>query len=365
MMEKLNRSLDRVAVRRIAIAAAVLLVPAAGADAMNFTWHDHLTVHALGPIEEGDAAKFAALPKFDTLELDSPGGLVGEALAMAANMDARGGIRTVVKPGAECASACANVLFVSGATRVVYWGGRLGIHSCYKGNEGGDVVIPDPECNAKMAANAIAHGVPWGVVKGFSDEVKPSSIMWLSGEDAECWGFMKWSDADDSHGIACFMAGVSRANHRPPLDVTAQNANDVTCRLNAGFSRIYVPNGNKQQGFSDPYRKACERVAVDPKTPPYAAIDILLWLSLTDPGILAIKPGTVVLRIMNDKDNLENCWKCYAIMGMSITMHGGLKDALPFFQSAVTLVKRDTGSVPAWLTSRINLVAAEAAKRNR
>jgi hypothetical protein len=86
--------------------------------------------HATGPIEEGDAEKFAALPRFDTLELDSPGGLVGEALKMAANMDMRGGIRTVVRPGSSCASACAMVLFVSGETRVVYMGGRIGIHSC-------------------------------------------------------------------------------------------------------------------------------------------------------------------------------------------------------------------------------------------
>jgi hypothetical protein len=27
---------------------------------MDFSWRDHLTVHASGPIEEGDAAKFAA-----------------------------------------------------------------------------------------------------------------------------------------------------------------------------------------------------------------------------------------------------------------------------------------------------------------
>jgi hypothetical protein len=151
------------------------------------------------------------------------------------------------------------VLFCVGRDTRRVLGGRLGIHYCYKGNEGGHVVIPDPECNAKMAANAIAHGVPWGVVKGFSNEVRPSSIMWLSGEDAESWGFMKWSDADNSHGIACLIE-VSKVTRRPPLDVTAKNANDVTCRLNAGFSRIYEPNGNKQQGFSDAYRKACERV---------------------------------------------------------------------------------------------------------
>jgi hypothetical protein len=97
-----------------------LLVAVAEVDAMNFTLaRDQLAVRASGPIEAGDAAKFAALPKFETLELDSPGGLVSEALAMAANIDARRGMRTVVKPGASCASACAMALFVSGETRVV------------------------------------------------------------------------------------------------------------------------------------------------------------------------------------------------------------------------------------------------------
>jgi hypothetical protein len=92
--------------RRIAIAAAFLLAAVAGANAMNFSLRDQNTIFASGPIEEGDAAKFAALARFGTLELDSPGGFVGEALAMAANMDARGGIRTVlrfrVRDGAVC-----------------------------------------------------------------------------------------------------------------------------------------------------------------------------------------------------------------------------------------------------------------------
>jgi hypothetical protein len=38
---------------------------------MAFTWPDHLTVHASGVIEKGDAAQFAALPQFVTLELSS------------------------------------------------------------------------------------------------------------------------------------------------------------------------------------------------------------------------------------------------------------------------------------------------------
>ena len=155
--------------KRIAIAFGFLLGAAPMADAMIFTWRDQSTVHASGPIEEGDAAHFAALPKFHTLELDSPGGSVGEALQIVANMDARGGVRTVVRPGASCASACAMALFVSGETRVVFMGGRLGIHSCATPDG-----TPAPECNQAMAANAVAHGVPWGVIEGFSKYTSPS-----------------------------------------------------------------------------------------------------------------------------------------------------------------------------------------------
>jgi len=46
--------------------------------------------------------------------------------------------------------------------------------------------------------------------------------------------------------------------------------------MNAGTSRTYVSTGREGQGFSDAYRRACERIAADPKTPKYAAIDIIM-----------------------------------------------------------------------------------------
>lgn len=344
--------------RRTAIAAGFLLAAMAAADAMSFSWHDQLTVHASGPIEEGDAAKFAALPKFDTLELDSPGGLVGEALAMAANMDARGSVRTVVRAGASCASACAMALFVSGETRIVYMGGRIGIHSCAM--PGGTQAI---ECNQSMAANATAHGVPWGVIEGFGNYTKPSSMLWLGAEDAECWGLMRWNSGDTSNeGIACYRWATDK---RRPDEVTAENADAVLCRMNAGTSRTYVSTGLKGQGFSDAYRRACERVAVDPKTPKYAAIDIIMWLTLTDPDILALKPGTLMVNIVGrDNSQISNCWKCLVIAAMTELMHRYPKEALEDFQKATNVVKRDSGSVPAWLTSRLDFAAAEASKQN-
>jgi len=61
----------------VAIAtAAIVLTGATTANAMKFTLRGN-TLYASGPIEDGDAANFARLPNFDTLELDSPGALVG------------------------------------------------------------------------------------------------------------------------------------------------------------------------------------------------------------------------------------------------------------------------------------------------
>jgi hypothetical protein len=353
---------DHWMLRRIVITVGIMLAALAEARAMNFALRDHLTVHASGPIERGDAAKFAALPNFHTLELDSPGGSVGEALSIAANMDQRGGIRSIVRSGASCASACAMALFVSGETRIVYMGGRVGIHSCAR-PDGAEA----PECNKDMAANALAHGVPWGAIETFGNATKPSDMMWFSAEDAECWGLMKWSAEDDSNsGLACFQWAVFTNDNEKPAELTAKNADDILCRMNAGTSRIHVSTGREGQGFSDAYRRACERVAADPRTPKYAAIDIILWLTLTDPDILALKPGTLMIHILDgDNNQIGNCWKCLTIIGMTYAMHGYPREALKVFLKAVEVVKRDTGSVPAWLTSRVDLAAAEAAKKNR
>ena len=345
--------------RAFAYAFVMLLLGLSQACAMIFEFRAPLTIVASGEIVAGDAARFVALRKFTTLELDSPGGLVGEALRIAANIDKRGNIRTVVRPGASCASACSMALFVSGSSRVVYMGGRVGIHSCAT-QEG----TAAPECNSLMAANATAHGVPWGVIESFGNATKPSDMLWLSAEDAECWGLMKWSATDTSNnGLACFMKGTMTGSARAPADVDATNADDITCRMAAPTSRIYVPGGSDTRGFSDAYRSACERVATAPRTPKYAAIDILLWLSLTDPNVMAIKPGTTMFKILNqDSSQVSNCWKCLTIMGMSEAMHGYQGEGLTHLQNAVYVVRKQTGAVPQWLVSRVQAVGADVPK---
>ena len=87
--------------------------------------------------------------------------------------------------------------------------------------------------------------------------------------------------------------------------------------MNAGTSRTYVSTGRDGQGFSDAYRRACERIAADPKTPKYAAIDIIMWLTLTDPNVWALKPPALLIHILDgDESQIDNCWKCFTIFAM-------------------------------------------------
>ena len=237
--------------------------------------------------------------------------------------------------------------------------GVFGIHSCATPDG-----IPAPECNEDMARNATKHGVPWGVIEGFGKYTKPSSMMWLGAEDAECWGLMRWNSSDTSNdGIACFAWTLLTNKNGRPAEVTAKNANDLLCRMNAAFSPIYVSTGRDGQGFSNAYRRGCERIAADPKTPKYAAIDIIMWLTLTDPNIWALRPPALLFHILDsDESQIDNCWKCFTIFGMFNLTHGRPKEAVENFQRAANLVQRDTGSVPAWLTSRLDIAVSEAAK---
>jgi hypothetical protein len=191
-------------------------------------------------------------------------------------------------------------------------------------------------------------------------------MMWLVAEDAECWGLMKWSAEDTSNnGIDCY----KWASHIPTADVTATNAKGadyIACRANAGTSRTYLSTARDGQGFSEAFRAVCKRIAADPKTPKYAAVDIIMWLTLTDPHILELKPGTLMVNILDrDENQLSNCWKCLTIGAMSELMNGYPKEALEDFRKAADVVRRETGSVPTWLTSRVDVAATEAAKQNR
>jgi hypothetical protein len=173
---------------------------------------------AKGEIVSGDAERLrTALRSADrdpygnkSFALNSPGGLVDEALAIVAVMD-KEKVTTIVPPGAQCASACAQIIFVSGAHRVVLDGSRLGMHSCST-REG----AKSPLCNEKIAQNAVAHGVAHGSVMAFMQYAGPSEVVWFDGKDADCWGLTRWPP-DLNRGVKpgeiapCVLKGIRDA----------------------------------------------------------------------------------------------------------------------------------------------------------
>lgn len=183
--------------------------------------------------------------------------------------------------------------------------------------------------------------------------VAPDKLIWVGAEEAECWKLTKASLESQEDFAGCLMstpfrAGVQmKSGQFVPKDVSAKNADYDACRFNAGSSFTHLPNPKtKGQGFSSAYRKICSAVVLDPKTPRYAAIDILLWLTLTDPNLLALNPFTLTARLMKDGKQIARCWKCWSIWGQAALMHGEPKAAVEYFETSAKLATEEEGGFP-------------------
>jgi hypothetical protein len=156
-------------------------------------------VSAKGPIVMGDGERLAsALRSADRdsygnkrVALNSIGGQVGEAFAMVAIMDQEK-VTIIVEAKGECASACAQILFLSGVHRFVLDGGRLGLHSCYLSGKDAKGVTKSTHCNDLIAQNALAHGTGYGSIMAFMQYSDPAKVRWFDAEEADCWGFTRW-----------------------------------------------------------------------------------------------------------------------------------------------------------------------------
>jgi hypothetical protein len=150
---------------------------------------------ARGPIVAGDAMRFqmalreVGRDRFGDkrVALASDGGLVGEAFAMADQMDEEK-VSTFVLPGTACSSACASILFVAGRHRSVLDRGRLGLHSCavQASRE------RSPLCNELIARRAERRGVPYAPMLTLLQTSDPRSMKWLRSDEADCWGLTRW-----------------------------------------------------------------------------------------------------------------------------------------------------------------------------
>jgi hypothetical protein len=191
---------DGISPLRIAVVlAAVLLAwmarPASAMTFSNATLPDGTRyVVARGPVVEGDSVRLrAALQSADRdafgnklIALDSPGGPIVEAFALVDVMD-RERVSTLVRRGDSCASACAQILFLSGLHRIVEPGGRIGFHSCHDARDRTRSTL----CNELIAQNAAARGTPYASIVSFVHLTAPTQVRWLDATEAELWGFVR------------------------------------------------------------------------------------------------------------------------------------------------------------------------------
>lgn len=143
-----------------------------------------------GEIKNGDAERFlaaAALADRDDeghviFVLNSLGGSVQAAFQLVEAMD-QVGVYTIVPDNALCASACASIVFVSGARRNIVGTGRLGFHSCYSIRKGKPA--EDSLCNHLIAKNALLRGLSYASVDIFVEHYGADDMAWV-GRDVAC-----------------------------------------------------------------------------------------------------------------------------------------------------------------------------------
>lgn len=172
----------------VAAGLALIMAPIA-AVAATFTF-DHQTVIMRGPIVQGDGA---SLDRFlsaghnnghplTTLQLNSPGGLVREGMALA-DAVRQYHVNVTVPEDGLCASACF-LLFAAGEHKEVGPGARIGIHSA---TSTGGVGQDDGNGTLLMARYAAQEGVPAAIVGQMviTDSV---NVIWLNEPELRSMG---------------------------------------------------------------------------------------------------------------------------------------------------------------------------------
>jgi uncharacterized protein YecT (DUF1311 family) len=145
-----------------------------------------------GEITNGDADRFLTISRQADRDdeghvifvLNSPGGSVPAAFQLVAAMD-KVGVYTLVPDNARCASACASVVFASGARRNVIGTGKLGFHSCY--SVSGGLPAESSLCNEVIAQNAFERGLDHAAVNLFVNDYGATKMAWVGSDVACTW----------------------------------------------------------------------------------------------------------------------------------------------------------------------------------
>lgn len=138
-----------------------------------------------GPIEPNSAERFRSFlgsnPGILGLRLNSPGGVVVSALAMAEEISSRR-LSTYIGPEDICASAC-SILFFAGHDRLVV--GRLGIHQMDDGGRTNASVLQFVLADQLDAFERF--GVPWPLTRQMLI-TPPSEMYWVPEHEIESFG---------------------------------------------------------------------------------------------------------------------------------------------------------------------------------
>jgi hypothetical protein len=172
----------------------------------------------VGPIIEGDYDRLVKITSeatvdetgFRILFLNSQGGSVKEAIRVAEVINSMK-YQVIIAPGHTCASACGSILFIAADARVVAPTGRLGMHTCYDSNSG----VPNQACNDAVANHAFSNGLHYGTIAGFTVGVSPDKMIWLSNEDAECWGLNRAPNEEENLTSPCVINMFSCSESYP------------------------------------------------------------------------------------------------------------------------------------------------------
>lgn len=175
------------------VIASNMLAWAGQASALEFsTFTPRIGVVALkasGVIENGDVERFLVAAPFATQDgngyrriiLESPGGDVAVAMRVAVLLRQWNYITFV---NADCASACAMILYPAGVYSILGDKGRLGFHNCYS-TRAGKII---PECTEAIAEFTTRHGMPYGSIKIFAGLRGADEMLWVTNVLAHCYG---------------------------------------------------------------------------------------------------------------------------------------------------------------------------------
>ena len=186
-------------VRTLAVLA--LLASVHSAKAMDYSigmTDESRFIYAKGSIEEGEARRFLRFLGAQEqwtgktfLALDSPGGMVADALAIALLVE-RAKFMTSIGPGGRCASACV-LIWAAGSRKFVTADGCVGVHNAFTVD---DKVTARwtaatrqnvaSQANGMMARWLKDHGAPANVTIKLLNT--PSTNMYcLTPEDLAAW----------------------------------------------------------------------------------------------------------------------------------------------------------------------------------